>query len=131
MPRSPNWSPPVVTYSGLTVFMAMLVLSVMLYDIMIVRSISLGVMLVAIMALAAGLTLLKGGGTARLWATNVVPAANNVTVTRATNGVSYTLAFPQATFTGQNLQALVIFLTGSGLPLEPDNGLCVPAERSV
>lgn len=47
-----------ITYSGVTVVLAMLVLTLMLYDIMIVRSISLAVMLVAMMALLAGLTLL-------------------------------------------------------------------------
>lgn len=47
-----------ITYSGLTVVLAMLVLTLMLYDIMIVRSISLAVMLVAAMALFAGMTLL-------------------------------------------------------------------------
>jgi uncharacterized membrane protein YdfJ with MMPL/SSD domain len=47
-----------ITYSGVTVVLAMAVLTIMLYDIMIVRSISLAVMLVAAVAILAGLTLL-------------------------------------------------------------------------
>jgi uncharacterized membrane protein YdfJ with MMPL/SSD domain/quercetin dioxygenase-like cupin family protein len=47
-----------ITYSGITVVLAMGVLTVMLYDMMLVRSISLAVMLVAMMALIGGLTLL-------------------------------------------------------------------------
>ena len=47
-----------ITYSGVTVIMAMLVLTLLLSDIMIVRSISLAIVLVAAAALFAGLTLL-------------------------------------------------------------------------
>lgn len=47
-----------ITYSGITVILAMGVLTLMLRDVMIVRSISLAVMLVAMVALLAGMTLL-------------------------------------------------------------------------
>ena len=47
-----------IMYSGLTVVLAMLVLTVILFNLMIVRSISLAVTLVALFALAAALTLL-------------------------------------------------------------------------
>ncbi|MCI0439546.1 MAG: MMPL family transporter [Chloroflexi bacterium] len=47
-----------ITYSGITVILAMLVLTAVLSDLMIVRSISLGVLLVAVTSLIAGLTLL-------------------------------------------------------------------------
>ena len=46
-----------IVYSGITVMLAMLVLTVMV-DLMVIRSISLGVMLVAATALIAGVTLL-------------------------------------------------------------------------
>ena len=46
-----------IVYSGITVILGMLVLTVMV-DLMVVRSISLGVMLVAATALIAGVTLL-------------------------------------------------------------------------
>ena len=46
-----------IVYSGVTVILGMLVLTV-LVDLMVVRSISLGVMLVAATALIAGVTLL-------------------------------------------------------------------------
>ncbi len=52
-------------------------------------------------------------GAARLWNTNANPS-NAVTVTRAGDGSRYTITFPSVTFTAQNSQALVIFLTGSG-----------------
>lgn len=47
-----------ITYSAITVVLSMLVLSVVLQDLMIVRSISLGVMLVAFTGLLSGMTLL-------------------------------------------------------------------------
>lgn len=47
-----------ITYSAITVMLSMLALTLVLNDLMIVRSISLGVALVAITGLAAGMTLL-------------------------------------------------------------------------
>lgn len=47
-----------ITYSGITVLLAMGVLTLLLLNLMIVRSISLGVMIVAFTSLLAGLTLL-------------------------------------------------------------------------
>ena len=47
-----------ITYSAITVMLSMGVLTLLLRDLMIVRSISLGVMLVALTGVAAGLTLL-------------------------------------------------------------------------
>ncbi|MCI0540311.1 MAG: Ig domain-containing protein, partial [Verrucomicrobiales bacterium] len=74
----------------------------------------------------SNVTMLAGGwnwtnvtGVARLWQTGIVPASNNVAMTRAGDGSSYTLEFPTATFTNLNSQALVIFLTGSGTNTNP------------
>ncbi len=47
-----------ITYSAITVMLSMLVLTLVLHDLMIVRSISLGVMLVAATGLLLGMTLL-------------------------------------------------------------------------
>jgi len=47
-----------ITYSGITVILAMIVLTGMLFNLMIIRSISLAVLIVAATALLAGLTLL-------------------------------------------------------------------------
>ena len=47
-----------ITYSAVTVIAGMIVLTLLLLDLTIVRSISLAVMIVAVMALLAGLTLL-------------------------------------------------------------------------
>lgn len=47
-----------ITYSAITVVLSMMVLTLVLQDLMLVRSISLGVMLVAFTALLAGMTLL-------------------------------------------------------------------------
>ena len=60
-----------ITYSGSVVFLGMLLMS-LLVDLMLIRSISLGVMIVAFTALLAGMTLLPavlaliGGGVERL-----------------------------------------------------------------
>ncbi|MBI3880866.1 MAG: fibronectin type III domain-containing protein [Verrucomicrobia bacterium] len=80
------------------------------------------------------LTMLAGGwiwtnvtGVARLWGTNA-PATNTVSVARASNGASYTLTFPAATFTGVNDNVLAILLTGSGLaPITPPTNLTAAA----
>jgi putative drug exporter of the RND superfamily len=47
-----------ITYSAITVMLSMLILTLVVFQLMIVRSISLAVILVAFTALAAGLTLL-------------------------------------------------------------------------
>lgn len=47
-----------ITYSGIIVMLCMLAVTILLWNLMIVRSISLGVMLIAVMGLLAGLTLL-------------------------------------------------------------------------
>ncbi|HET9017161.1 MAG TPA: MMPL family transporter [Thermomicrobiaceae bacterium] len=58
VPRTMATAGRSITYSAITVILSMGVLTLFLRDLMIVRSISLGVMLVAVTGLLAGLTLL-------------------------------------------------------------------------
>ena len=75
-----------ITYSALTVLLAMFVLT-LLFNLLIVRSISLGVMLVAFTGLLAGLTLLPAaGGRATRAAVVHHPAAKCHAVSRRVRG---------------------------------------------
>jgi RND superfamily putative drug exporter len=81
-----------ISYSAITVFLGMLVLTV-LFGLMIVRSVSLGVMLVAFAALLAGLTLLPASLAAlghRINSLRVIPERKTAAPTES--GIWYRLS---------------------------------------